>query len=74
MPTFKLATIEHEGREKAALVVGERLYPLADLAPDQAELHGGVFGILQAWETYLPTLRGLAEMVEELRPEPATLH
>ena len=63
MRTFKLATIEHEGREAAALVVEDRLYPLADLAPDQTELHGGVFGILQDWETYLPTLRGLAGMV-----------
>lgn len=64
MPTFKLATIEYEGREAAALVVEDRLYPLADLAPDQTELHGGVFGILQDWETYLPTLRGLAELVD----------
>ena len=64
MPTFKLATIEHEGREGAALVVEDRLYPLADLAPDQVELHGGVFGILQNWELYLPTLRGLADMVD----------
>jgi len=64
MPTFKLATIEHHGREEAALVIDDRLHPLAHLAPDQSELHGGVFGILQDWDRNLPTLRALAEKAE----------
>jgi 2,4-didehydro-3-deoxy-L-rhamnonate hydrolase len=67
MRTFRLATIEHEGREGAALVVGERLFPLAELAPEWPELHDGVFAVLQEWERHLPTLRALAERADERR-------
>jgi 2,4-didehydro-3-deoxy-L-rhamnonate hydrolase len=61
MATFRLATIEQDGRGRSSLVVGDRLFPLADLAPDRPELHGGLFELLQRWDEVWPTLESLAE-------------
>jgi 2,4-diketo-3-deoxy-L-fuconate hydrolase len=72
MRTFSLATIERSGRhqepdeasEVAALVIDGRLYPLDLLAPDRADLHVGLFDLLQRWEAVLPLLESLAEGVD----------
>jgi 2,4-didehydro-3-deoxy-L-rhamnonate hydrolase len=58
MTPFRLATIERHGREETALVLGERLFPIAELAP---ELGGGLFELLQRWDEVLPAVRQLAE-------------
>ena len=78
MRTFSLATIERPGRhqepeearEVAALVIDGRLYPLDQLAPERAELHVGLFDLLQRWEAVLPTLESLAERVDRRTGRP----
>jgi 2-keto-4-pentenoate hydratase/2-oxohepta-3-ene-1,7-dioic acid hydratase in catechol pathway len=70
MGVFKLATIQRQGKsgttggDIAALVVEDRLYPLDELAPDQAELQVGLFSLLQNWDSVYPTLVALAERVD----------
>lgn len=64
MVAFRLATIEQWGQERSALVVGERLFPLPDLAPERPELHGGLFALLERWDEAWPTLQALAERLE----------
>ena len=67
MTRFRLATIERHGRQESALVLGtgdgdgERLLPLADLAPDRPELHGGLSELLEFWDQAWPALRSLAD-------------
>jgi 2,4-diketo-3-deoxy-L-fuconate hydrolase len=61
MDSFRLATVEYQGKAGAALVLGERLFPLIRLAPSRPELHGELFELLQRWDDILPLLRSLAE-------------
>ncbi len=61
MEPFRLATVEREGRDATALVLGERLFPLADLAPERPELHGGLSVLLQRWDELWPSIQALAE-------------
>lgn len=63
MTPFKLATIEREG-EHSALVVGDRVIPLVDLAPERLELEGGLFDLLQRWDEVWPMVRGLADRAD----------
>ncbi|MCC6179115.1 MAG: fumarylacetoacetate hydrolase family protein [Chloroflexi bacterium] len=64
MPAFKLAAVERQGQEIAALVVDERLYPLDELAPERRDLQVSAFGLLQHWDAVLPSLRALTERVD----------
>lgn len=64
MRKFSFATVEHRGREIAALVVAEKLYPLDTLAPNRPELHAGLFMLLQRWPEVYPELKALAEKIE----------
>ena len=69
MGAFKLATIQRRrdgeavGGDIAALVIDDRLYPLDELAPGQAALQTGLFGLLQNWDDVYPGLVSLAERV-----------
>jgi len=67
MAGFRLATIEQRGQERSALVVDERLFPLADLAPERPELQGGLFALLGQWDEVWPTLQWLAERADPRR-------
>ena len=72
MRTFSLATVERSGphqepdeaRRIAALVVDGRLYPLDTVAPERAELQGGLFELLQRWDAVFPALQSLADDVD----------
>lgn len=68
MRRFSLATVEHQEREVAALVVDGRIYPLDLLAPRQPDLHQGLFGLLQRWPEAFLTLRALAEEIGPRTP------
>ena len=72
MRTFSLATVERPGphqepdesRQVTALVIEGRLFPLDRLAPRRAELHRGLFDLLQRWDAIYPVLQELAETVD----------
>jgi 2-keto-4-pentenoate hydratase/2-oxohepta-3-ene-1,7-dioic acid hydratase in catechol pathway len=61
MEPFSLATIERGGPDEAALVLGERIFPLADLVPDRPDLQGGLSTLLQRWDEIWPVLRLLPQ-------------
>jgi 2-keto-4-pentenoate hydratase/2-oxohepta-3-ene-1,7-dioic acid hydratase in catechol pathway len=67
MQSFRVATIERRGRAEAALVVGERLFPLSEAAPERPELHGELFDLLQRWDDARPALQRLADGLDERR-------
>lgn len=69
MDRFRLATIERRGRRQTALVLGEgdaeRLFPVAELAPNRPALHVELAELLGWWDEARLALRALAEGVDE---------
>ena len=76
MAGFRLATVERRGWVGTALVVGgddergERLYPLAELAPERPELHGELLELLGRWDDAWPALRPLADGLADRSGDP----